>query len=519
MPYLYSLKQFQSTVQTISGYIAELPQLSAKAKELYETSYRVLWGPQPGAPIESPPKFAAGKKVQSLSEIFRKGFLGPEWRREENSRRSRYPHPLNETFSRSDPVFPGTTASCEQQLQQPERLVEKYTITIQGHVNERIFLFYQQLLACHKTGQQFDNVPPLHQGESGAPIRSQKGKPLVRRDAAHHSTLPCLVAVREEQKSLYLYGSDYYKAQNATTVMPRFVNIADCGVDDPLRPAALKILNRCAKGEISPRVGLKKFIRIFSRKSEELRRTYEIFEKSGKEILETVEKEPERLSRFAGIGAYASEVEEEIAARAMQATCLAQTNIQNHIDAAKKEVLETLNLPKVPHHYSRVFPLAVTASMKEERDRLAMMRFFSLPASVEETLKRAGKNGHEQSYRLIMQQKKRLAPLAKKIEDELEALRRRRIHDCGEALCKLRLLRNLTPKTVAFRLGLSEKNYELLEKGQMEINREFAEKIGAVLKTDSSLFFPSYFDQELSHRPLRVTSDCPDFSEEGFVIL
>lgn len=146
---------------------------------------------------------------------------------------------------------------------------------IETHVERRVQLFFLQLIACYKTPFVFSATRAEDEIGGGCTVQMHnpelKTRVIHKTQAAHSSTLPCLYAQSREEaaapKFVYLKHSHLYNQHNATVELPIYVNQADTYIDETkgLRKEALEIINKAARGEVSPQEGIKKFMLAFTR--------------------------------------------------------------------------------------------------------------------------------------------------------------------------------------------------------------------------------------------------------------
>ena len=148
---------------------------------------------------------------------------------------------------------------------------------IEDHVDRRIQLFFMQLICCYNTPYTFSWGKAEDQYGTGGiyKVKNEAGRTTtVKTQAAHSSTLPCLIAEDRAnaggRKFVYLKGSQSYIQQNGTVQLLINVNQADTELDGKhgtggLREDAIRVINRVAQGAIRPRAGLKTFLRHFKR--------------------------------------------------------------------------------------------------------------------------------------------------------------------------------------------------------------------------------------------------------------
>ena len=138
---------------------------------------------------------------------------------------------------------------------------------VETHVERRIQLFFLKLIVCYQTPFIFSATKAEDQIGGGCTValKSAEGSVKHKTQAAHSSTFPCLYAQSLEKgakKFVYLKHSHLYNQSNATVELPIYVNQTDTFIDESqgLREEALKIINRAARGKISPQKGIQKFV-------------------------------------------------------------------------------------------------------------------------------------------------------------------------------------------------------------------------------------------------------------------
>ena len=205
-------------------------------------------------------------------------------------RREKYTLLLNETSSVTDRIFDDLrkkrilTAAEFAKLKSPEKLIEDSEEMIADHIDKRIALFFQQLIVTYNVPFHFEMGETQHQAPSAPTLTKKKGGETVKVpfNSAHSATIPCLYAYHKNDWNrwiadpqanpkptpfVYLKGSDTYNEHNSTLGLIKLVNSADISLDgtskstDQLRVKSIDIIQRSAIGEISPRKGLKEFLK------------------------------------------------------------------------------------------------------------------------------------------------------------------------------------------------------------------------------------------------------------------
>lgn len=130
-------------------------------------------------------------------------------------------------------------------------------LLIEQHVEKRVSQVFMQAVACHQSDYTFREGHTFHQG-------FQAHKPF---QAAHSATVPCLYATSKDSARaiVYLYRSGLYDESNATIDVLQAVNDADRAIDEKyttslLRKKTVTLLNKTARGEITPEQVSKEFV-------------------------------------------------------------------------------------------------------------------------------------------------------------------------------------------------------------------------------------------------------------------
>ena len=139
--------------------------------------------------------------------------------------------------------------------------IKKFTDDIENHVENRIQLFFQQLLLFYKKDLCFQTY--LRTDDQVGAIKNGSGV------AAHSSTLTVLRLKSDHFSSSTsaAFGTSFYYDWNATVYLPSLVNEFDKSIDidckingKPLREIATRILNKVSKGKKTPAEGLSSFL-------------------------------------------------------------------------------------------------------------------------------------------------------------------------------------------------------------------------------------------------------------------
>ena len=177
----------------------------------------------------------------------------------------------NKTSSLVDPHFAeyrredGLTPQEIRELKDWNFCLNRSLPSIEQHFEKRISQLFIQAVVCYRTGYRFCEGHTIHQG-LGAHHIPLGGKEKLKFEAAHSPTIPCLYAYSEEtkEKSVFLYRSGIYDESNATIDLLKAVNEADSAIDwmdakNSLRKKTVELLNKAAKGELTPEQVSKQF--------------------------------------------------------------------------------------------------------------------------------------------------------------------------------------------------------------------------------------------------------------------
>ncbi len=136
---------------------------------------------------------------------------------------------------------------------------------IEDHIERRVAIFFQQLVLCYGTKLHFEIGDTLHQGKSATALylKDQNGKceKLSVRNAAHSSTIPCLIASdlkawtqhkqhgqKEPQGFVYIKNSGIYNNATATMEMSRNINEAEIKKIFANTPSSQSTISRLENG-------------------------------------------------------------------------------------------------------------------------------------------------------------------------------------------------------------------------------------------------------------------------------
>ncbi len=218
-------------------------------------------------------------------------------------------------------------------LKDPKKQIAFKKDLIEGHVERRVQLFFQQAILCYKT--------PFIYEANGAEDQIGEGQTLktkglcYKTQAAHSSTFPCLYASLKKEDGtkdpkttfVFLKHSSAYRQHNATVELPDYVNKTDTVLDGKtnekkLRARSLTLLNRCAKGDLNPVKATRIFLKILKegsaflvKKLEETdsrKKVAKIYEAQAKEILANIRDSDEIFDRIMGVKLHQQDDQESL---------------------------------------------------------------------------------------------------------------------------------------------------------------------------------------------------------------
>jgi hypothetical protein len=145
---------------------------------------------------------------------------------------------------------------------------------IEVAIERRVALFFQQAILCYNMTSFTFHLCGADDQIGTSPsitIKCQDGRKIrIKREAAHSSTLPALIAKAKDGSTpngfIYLKGGSSHAQHNATIGMHECVNGADeliDGRENGLRYVAIKILNRVASDGLDPIAATKEFLNSF----------------------------------------------------------------------------------------------------------------------------------------------------------------------------------------------------------------------------------------------------------------
>ena len=387
--------------------------------------------------------------------------------------------------------------------------------------------FFQQLICCFQTKLHFEIGHVIAQGASANKvvlIDQSFASVEFERNAAHSSTLPCLIAYDAEDWALYqekkiplpkgwifLKGTDSYRLWNATINMPRWINMVDLQIDGTsrdkkLRYKTLKLLNATAQGEIDPEEGLALFIdfsieqvelslktatqnmyvKILNLYRYELISTQTSFNHNRSMWLESLLsiKVSDETSR---------RISYQIRYQAIRDAQMGQAKLLEKIDVAKKNILA--DYKKKPTYFEAAFRslLIAQAFTKINRQRLEKLYNFSYFDF------KARLSGSRLSIfdntKIMLAEKYRaqITALSREIVRDMQALRKQEALRRSQTTKELRRAKKWTQKQLAQKLSKSPSTISRIENCHILITLPMAEALSSIFQVDAGLFMPHFF--------------------------
>lgn len=506
-------------------------------------------------------------------------FVGPQIQNTVGRSKEKYRLCENETPSLANLTFPDPTASPTNEdilvrrprksggvkvevtpneltrLTDPVELIKSFAESVELLAQRRIAAFYQQLILAFCTRLHFEEGKTVDQAESAQQRKLvARGQQLtVKTDASHSNTIPALYAYPldewEAYKAslatahplpkpagfVYLKGSDGYAFWNSTLEMPKSFNTGvDNSIDlgaNGLRNAGIDLLNRAAKGQITPEDGLKefhqKFLAIVRRtraaaqaqgnqaKCEGL----DLYRKELLEIQEVLDNDPSAFDHYLNLvvdpADQATDIRRtiyQIRYQAIQTNFSRQAEIAEKINTVKKRVLG--QFARRPPYAEEAFrELVVNNATGANRNRFNKFfnRGYELRPNAGRQLaitraKQAIENlqvtvigafpVQRESGQLVIKR------LTKEVERMMTTMRANEIEKRGPITRTLRKMRGWTQKDLSReiqtyfpRLPSSQSTISRCETGVRMIDSDYASKLGKAFKVDSALFMPQFFNE------------------------
>lgn len=408
-----------------------------------------------------------------------------------------------------------------------EELIEKYRDLICEHVSRRIAFFFQQLICCFQTKLHFEIGHVVSQGSSAKKVilTDQNLASLeFERNAAHSSTLPCLLAYDLEEWELYqakktkipkgwifLKGTDSYRLWNSTINMPRWVNMVDLQIDgtsrdQKLRYKTLHLINAAAKGEIDPEEGLELFIQLCI---DQVELSYKAATQlMYRKVLNLYKYELESTqvsfnhNRSMWLEALLSirisdesfrKVIYQIRYQAVRDAQLGQAELMQKIDLVKHKILSSYK--KKPPYFEAAFRSLLIAETYTQRNRQRLEKmynfsYFDFKARLSGTKLNIFDNT---KIKLAEKYRPQIIALSAEIIRDMQELRKKEALQKSQTTKLLRHAKKWTQKQLAQELSVSQSMVSRMENCHKLITLPLAEKLSLIFHVDAGLFMPHFF--------------------------
>lgn len=464
---------------------------------------------------------------------------------------------LKRTPQRKGPIKIHCSSADILRLKSDVEIIREYKDSIYLMAQRRIAAYYQQLILGYRTKLHFEEGKTVDQAESAATLSlsSVKQNLPLKMDASHSNTIPCLYAYDKEewdayqaslkqskhlqlakpQGFIYMKGSDGYRFWNSTLEMPKLFNTSvDNTIDlgqKGLRKVGLNILNRSAKGNISPEDGLKEFVDSFLYI---LNREYKAALKENKEakglglklyrkellrIQETLENDDESFHYYLNIKVNPNDQAEdikkviyEIRYQSIQKNFSKQAEIAQKIENIRHRIFSSFK--RLPAYAEEAFRELIIEN-STTLDAIRVKKYFNSPYELRKNSTRA--RNIEIAKKKLSEARIRTKPGSRKREESgLEAIQRlsnkisRIMHtmrineqaERGATIRKLRNMRNWTQSKLAAKIkkhyphiSASQPTLSRCETGIRIVDCNYATKLSQVFKVDPALFMPQFFNE------------------------
>lgn len=412
-------------------------------------------------------------------------------------------------------------------LPSKEEIIEKYRDLIFEHVSRRVDFFFQQIICCFQTKLHFEIGHVVSQGSSAKKVTIIDQNLIsleFERNAAHSSTLPCLLAYDVKEWALYqkkktkipkgwvfLKGTDSYRLWNSTINMPRWINMVDLQIDGSsrdrkLRYKTLHLLNAAAQGELDPEEGLERFIafaieqvesscqvatqsmyvKILYLYQEELESIKESFNYNRSVWLESllsiqILDEPSRKIIY------------QIRYQAVRDAQLGQAELIQKVELVQKKI--SSGYKRKPAYFEAAFRSLLIAEAYTQRNRQRLEKlynfsYFDFKARLSGT--RLNIFDHTK-IKLAEKYRPQIIALSAEIIRDMKALRHKEALQRSQITKLLRCANKWTQKQLAQELSLSQSAISRIENCHTLISLSLAEKLSAVFHIDIGLFIPHFF--------------------------
>lgn len=459
--------------------------------------------------------------------------------------REKYCHRNNETISTVDRVnevntINTVTAEQTAKVKDERQFIATYEEMIIDHIERRVAVLFQQIVISYKTFLHFEIGKTQHQAESAKTltIKDHLGKKnvLCKRNAAHSSTLPCIIAYENQaweshvndgtpkpEGFVYVKGGDVYRNANSTLNMPRAVNEADIEIDGEqgkglARDFAINLLNDSAKGKIEPDIGIRNFLdsviditqqkAASTKRGEGVKKALEIFVQAFTDIKTRIENDSEALDQLLGV-----QVNEEhhntpiqkkiyhLRYKAIRDNQFAQTAMITKINSVRDRVLQVVGPKRKPTYFDEAFRQVLCEQMRLKSDKKRIYKLFNNPQDHYLRATQARTARFESTKAKIVQnQLNPIKVLANELGSDLRNLKRDEVLRRGLVTRELRNSMNLTQSELAKKIknvypttAASQPTISRIENNIKLVNKVYAEQLSDVFDVDPALLIPSFF--------------------------
>lgn len=460
--------------------------------------------------------------------------IGPIYAPLPKKKRDIYSQQSNECCAQIDQVFKDTTAGKQidflhtnplevLKAPKPEEIIDDYQEMIKDHVERRIQFFFQQLIICYQTKLHFKTVGASDQAKSAEAItlRVKSKNPVhIKRNAAHSSTAPRLIAYEKEGAAtgfVFLKGTDYYRTQQATMNMPRWINDADREIDEKtqhslLREKAEHLLNRASQGAITPDEGIKLFAKEalveidkgIRRATSVVAKVLELYQAHFLHFQENVQNDPDFLQKFLNCKFKSAQDEKSkrvilnMRYKAIRDVQVDQAALIQKVEAVRLEVLPKGRKPDFFKEAFRTL-LIESAGTPGDRQRLEKLYNFS-PESFLAQYPNAQVTKFNKTKEGLKAHADKIEFVAKEILSDMRHLRTKEQYLRAEITKELRVLKGWTQtqlgdniKKLFEQAASSQSTICRIERGKKRVTPQIAEELSQVFDVDAGLFMPHFF--------------------------
>lgn len=449
-------------------------------------------------------------------------------------KRDTYAFRLNETASLIDQVN-NKTVKCHSQAElnsfkQAAAFIDTYRPMIDQHIERRVANFLNQLVVCYQTKLHFEMSYTADQGDNAKPIKLILGRSseLVKREAAHSSTLPALNAYDlnawntykknggvKPPSYVYVKGSECYRNNNATMEMPKAINDADGELDEFLRPFALDLLNQASNGEISPQKGVKLFVKEAIRISNDtwytqadagVQKALEIFWDKLKDVDDSL-KDPENFNRLISLKITGdqperlSQIAYKIRFKSIRDHQLSESQFHTEIKTVSDRVNSAMkSTGSALHFFDDAFRDIILCNLNSQ-DTVRMKKFWNhTPTQFQSETER--KNYMATVDYIVDNHSPAILTLVSLLSQLMANMRANKIEMRGAITLAIRGALNWSQRDLSGRINTlyphlpsSQPTISRIENNIKLIDFDYATKLSQVFKVDPCLFMPDTFNE------------------------